>query len=388
MVEIHKTTKCETTPPTTSFLPSTLFKTAAITAVASSIPKVASSINIQTVNDGGIAAPKTSHSFSSIGEFSFQTLSRFTDLWKSFTESAFDSNQSVAGSSVEVLSECSSQVSQTSQSSIEVLDSSRKPSEERRISIVPSLDTIEDDGPKNVLDETLKKPEELKPKVVLSIGSVNLTESSSSGSVCESVVTAYEHSGSKKSGMETSLDNIYKTSSMLLSKTPKPKSESESEQAANNHKAIQYNNDDLSIIDHRVKLFLYQNVLEDNEEKLMWLVKTLVIEDDASSSGVPFMALIVMSQKKVYILRIVGDESEEISKWLKKVSMNSIDRIESIQEITSKLGFTFTLKSSARIHLLLQDHNLTDRLRIHISTSSKLNNCDVRPPLLTLNLFL
>lgn len=282
------------------------------------------------------------------------------------------------------MSESSSQVSQTSQSSIEVIDStfnSRKPSEERRISIVPTLDTIEDDGQRNeeaVLDETLtssalmkKSDDEVKAKVVLSIGNVNLTESSSSGSVCESVVTAYEH---KKEKVESGFDGIFKSSSILLSKTPKPKRESETVQSH----PIQYNYDDLSVVDHRVKLFLFQNILEENDEKLMWIVKTLVIEDDPTSTGVPFFSLVVMSTKKIYVLKTVGEEGEEIASWLKKSQMFTIDRIEKISEIASKAGFTFSLKSKSAVHLLLPDQNVTDRLRIHITTSSELH--------LTLNL--
>ena len=290
---------------------------------------------------------------------------------------------------MEVLSECSSQasqVSQTSQSSIEVIDSSytsKRQSEERRISIAPSLDTIEDDATKNeTLDETLttsaimkKSAELMKQKVIMTIGNINLTESSSSGSVCESVVTAYDNGRKKeKTSSEekltdsgSGLDGIFKTSSILLSKTPKPRKESEVVQFI----PIHYNYDDLSIVDHRVKLHLFQNVLEENDEKLIWLVKCLVIEDEVNSSGNPFSALVVMSTKKIYVLKIIGDESEDISSWLKKSLVCTIDKIEAIREISSKIGFTFITKSKISIHLLLQDHNVTDRLRIHITTSSK-----------------
>lgn len=256
---------------------------------------------------------------------------------------------------------------------------SRKPSEERRISQIPSLDTIDDDQKhdENVLDETLtasavmKKAENLaKSKVVLSIGNVNLTESSSSGSVCESVVTAYEHSSGKKekhSSSEGGLDGIFKTSSLLLSKTPKPRKETELPQSH----PIQYNNEDMSILDHRVKLYLFQNVFEANDEKLIWLIKCLVIEDEANSTGRPQYSLVVMSTKKVYVLRIVGAESDDIASWLKKTFVGSIDRIEEIRAIPWKAGFSFVFQSTANIHLLLQDRNVTDRLRSHITTSSK-----------------
>lgn len=255
----------------------------------------------------------------------------------------------------------------------------RKPSEERRISQAPSLDTIEDDLQKSredALDETLtasalmKKSDEMKSKVILSIGNVNLTESSSSGSICESVVTAYEHNGKKKakSSSTTSLDGIFKTSQTLLSKAPKPRTETAIPQIH----PIQFNYEDLSIVDHRVKLFLFQNVLEENDEKLMWLVRCLVIEDDVTSSGQPYFGLVVMSTKKLYILKIVGDEGEDVASWLRKSFTNGVDRIDSIREIPSKVGFSFMFNSNINIHLLLQDQNLSDRLYTHMTTSSNI----------------
>ncbi|CRK93086.1 CLUMA_CG006583, isoform A [Clunio marinus] len=371
VIEIHKTTKCETSPPKT-FLSGNFFSSTTSSTAQGTIQKTASSISIEKKGDaatgGGI--PKTSHSFSSI-------------------ESAFDSNQSVAGSSVEVLSECSSQmsqISQTSQSSIEVLDSihgSRKPSEERRILQKPTLDTINDNGQKHdesPLNETLTSSTEmkndLKSKTLMNLANVNLTESSSSGSVCESIVTTYEKGKqSEKSTTEgdkpneSKLEGIFKSSSILLSKTQRKESESEPNFLAN---PIHYNYEDLSVVDHRVKLYLFQNILEENDEKLMWLVKTLVIEDDAGANGKPFYSLVIMSTKKIYVLKIIGEETEDIGSWLKKVMFHSIDRIETIHEIVDKLGISFVFKSKAKIHLLLPDQHVTDRLTKHITTSSKL----------------
>lgn len=218
-----------------------------------------------------------------------------------------------------------------------------------------------------------KSTEMLKPKVILSIGNINLTESSSSGSVCESVVTAYEpnarkmeKSSSDEKSTETSLEGVFATSSILLSKTPKPKRESE----PSHFHPIQFNNEDLSIVDHRVKLHLFQNVLEENDEKLMWLVKCLVIEDEATSQGDPVPSLVIMSTKKIYLLKVIGTENEDIGSWLKKSMSCSINRIVTVREISTKAGFSFILKSKTNIHLLLPDQNVTDRLFVHITTSS------------------
>lgn len=276
-------------------------------------------------------------------------------------------------------------MSHESQSSIEVLDNhgSRKPSEERRISTAPSLDTIDDDGHKNetsTLEMTLteeekeeeRKFEELdKPKVILSIGNVNLTESSSSGSVCESVCTAYEQNGRKKSSIEESksslspLESIFKTSSMLLSKTVVKKEETM------NHpmRPIDYNYEDLSKVDHRLKLHIFQNVLEDNDEKFMWLLKCVVIDGELS---MPYVAIIVMSTKKIYILKIIGVESEDIGSWLKKSMITVIDQIDTIRAIPFECGLSFVTKTNLSFHLLLRDSKLSAVLQKHITTSSKL----------------
>lgn len=295
-----------------------------------------------------------------------------------FIESAFDSNQSVAGSSVEILSECSSShISHTSQSSIEVLD--RKPSEERRISTAPSLDTIDDDNTKlhqAILENTLvdstddKKVIEEQPKMV--IGNVNLTESSSSG---ESVQTAYEQNGRKKKSDSQSedmpksspLESIFKTSQFLLSKSKKKEAEPFSSHPS---KPIQYNYEDLSVLDHRLKLFCFQNVLDDNDEKIMWLVKCIIVEENLNYN--PTLALLLMTTRKIYILKICGDEHEDIATWIQKCPVSfSIDNVEMIQSLPFANGLSFNIKNSTKFHVILRDDYLSTILQKHISTSSK-----------------
>lgn len=283
----------------------------------------------------------------------------------------------MAGSSVEILSECSSShVSQTSQSSIEILDpfGSRKPSEERRVSTAPSLDTIDDKLQECILENTLvsstddKKVVEEQPKAV--IGNVNLTESSSSG---ESVQTAYEQNGKKKSDSQeeelpksSPLESIFKQSQMLLSKSKKKESDPVSSHPS---KPIQYNYDDLSILDHRLKLYCFQNVL-DNDDKILWLVKCIIVEENLNYN--PKLALLLMTTRKFYILKICGDEQEDITTWIQKSSVsNSIDNVEMIQALPFSNGFTFKINNATKFHVILRDDNLSTILQKHITTSSK-----------------
>lgn len=284
----------------------------------------------------------------------------------------------MAGSSVEILSECSSShISHTSQSSIEVLD--RKPSEERRISTAPSLDTIDDDNTKlqeaileNILVDSTddKKVIEEQPKMV--IGNVNLTESSSSG---ESVQTAYEQNGRKKKSDSQSeempksspLESIFKTSQLLLSKSKKKEAEPVSSHPS---KPIQYNYEDLSVLDHRLKLFCFQNVLDDNDEKIMWLVKCIVVEENLNFN--PTLALLLMTTRKIYILKICGDEHEDINTWIQKSPVSfSIDNVEMIQALPFDNGLSFNIKNSTKFHVILRDDYLSTILQKHITTSSE-----------------
>jgi hypothetical protein len=67
VIAIHKTTKCEASPPKTSFLAGSLFMP--LTALTAMPAVAASSINIDKKSDDSSGSiPKTSHSFSSIGE--------------------------------------------------------------------------------------------------------------------------------------------------------------------------------------------------------------------------------------------------------------------------------------------------------------------------------
>ena len=308
-----------------------------------------------------------------------------------FAESAFDSNQSVAGSnSVEVLSEEDSS-SQTSLSSIEVLDSifgSRKHSEDRRISQVPSLETIDDNLSRvyeqESFTETLtasaiaKKATDNKIKAVLEIGNINLTESSSSGSVCDSVCTTYEQSDKGKMSDSTKqitvekersskLEGLFKSTNMLMSKTPKSKRGPETP-VNHPYEPIQYNYEDLSIVDHRIKLHIFQNVLEDNDEKLNWIVRGLLIEDEAS---VPNFGIVIMSTKKFYVMKIDGIENEDVGSWMKRSFVNSLDKMEYIQMLPYRMGLTFWMRGNFGVHLLLQDESVVQKLMSHINTSSK-----------------
>lgn len=70
---------------------------------------------------------------------------------------------------------------------------------------------------------------------------------------------------------------------------------------------------DFSSVDHRLKLFLYQNIFEDDGEHLKWLVKGKIFNDNnsqpsQSSESAIVSGIFVMSTTKFYVLQIVRNE--------------------------------------------------------------------------------
>lgn len=131
-------------------------------------------------------------------------------------------------------------ISNPSQSSIEVLDpnivqsASRKTSEERRISQIPNLQTIDDDlsqsqsfierefkqllaerqQAKTTTSTTSTPATTMEPKTK-TLAQVQLTESSSSGSVTDSICTTYEQQG-KQTQDEKSRETTSKAEDIIL----------------------------------------------------------------------------------------------------------------------------------------------------------------------------
>lgn len=123
-------------------------------------------------------------------------------------------------------------------------------------------------------------------------------------------------------------------------------------------------------VDHRLKLYLYQNIFEDNNEHLKWLVKGLLFSDVANCdpNGNLQPAIFVMSTTKWYVLHIVGQESDDVGKWLKRQTFGTIDRVEMARVLPWKVGITFSIKFLGNIHLILQDIMRTDSLLLFFAS--------------------
>lgn len=314
------------------------------------------------------------------------------------SESSFDSNQSVAGSAVgdrdvdfqgnesdiEILSN-------PSQSSIEVLDShysSRKHSEERRV--FPSLpgtvtdlslpvyplvnretlifeltgssnvaDNVQLPGTSKINTEAISEGTQtiLNPSInknqdkVAALKNAPLTESSSSGSVTDSICTAYENqtsddNGDKNNGKKkkkTGKSDDVKASDLTTEpkddkggeSSDKPKTlpsakldvamigsmfnqllqfrNKSSMQETNERQSpiepYKYSYDDFSSVDHRLKLYLYQHIFDD-EAELKWLVRGRIYDENFTDPTLSsFLGLFVISTTKFYVLKAEKEET-------------------------------------------------------------------------------
>ncbi|XP_058820320.1 uncharacterized protein LOC131682671 isoform X2 [Topomyia yanbarensis] len=362
--------------------------------------------------------------------------------------SSCDSNRSVAGSTnserdrdVDLLGNESDIeiLSNPSQSSIEVLDRgfhpSRKHSEERKTLQLPELDTTNDDSfnmsttlisqetstndliakvseafnkaidkedtpliaplqSDNEANSTPKPNQSVLQHKKAFLVTANLTESSSSGSVTDSVCTAYESNQDQKqsttseesvdsdkakkdhqsenvvtspstkgenSVISTMLGGLFQSTNMLMSKTPKlNKMESTLKLS---FEPIRYSYTDYANVDHRLKLYLYQNLFEDSNESLKWLVSCVIFDENQLEEWpTGFDGLFIMSTTKFYVMKKIAAESDDPSTWMRKHLSGTIDRVGIAQVLPWKIGMKFVISAVGGIHIILQDILRTDSL--------------------------
>lgn len=127
--------------------------------------------------------------------------------------------------------------------------------------------------------------------------------------------------------------------------------------------------------DHRLKLYLYQHIFEDANEQLKWLVKGCLYNDAVKSDPDAKLqpAIFVMSTTKWYVLNIIGKESDDVTKWLKRDAFGTINRVEIVRVLPWKVGITFTIKNYGNIHFFLQDIMRTDTLLLFFASELTIN---------------
>ncbi|XP_030377461.1 serine/threonine-protein kinase 11-interacting protein [Scaptodrosophila lebanonensis] len=367
------------------------------------------------------------------------------------SQCSFDSNQSVVGSSnterdLEFRANESDVdiISNPSQSSIEVLDpncaqtSSRKTSEERRISQIPHLQTIDDVGTntQSFIDRefgamlaeqaaavAFTSNQEATPKVK-SLAHVQLTESSSSGSVTDSICTAYDQQATKEkqpqqkqqaqptgddivlqnmllsepinnnnnnnpelsgsnangsakkedAGLSSRFGALFQSTNLLMSSSKKL-IEAEAAPVTNLSQPYKFNYTNFNDIDHRLKLYFYQSKFEENGEHFKWLARGRIYNEQTQ---VLCDGLVVMSTCKCYLMEAFAPPHDDVTKWLRQVISVTMDRLESVQVLPWKMGLSFALRDWGSFLLLLQDIIRTDSLLLYFANATLPTQCELK----------
>ncbi|KAL7740637.1 hypothetical protein ACLKA6_000014 [Drosophila palustris] len=372
------------------------------------------------------------------------------------SQCSFDSNQSVVGSSnterdLEFRANESDVdiISNPSQSSIEVLDpnlvqsASRKTSEERRISQMPNLETINDDlsqthsfmerefgqilaARTNPSTEESLRTEHTMAKAK-TLAQVQLTESSSSGSVTDSICTTYEQQGKNQQsqekiqspatseavvlhnmllvessgnsshqlnynnnnneltgvnanghlkkaedvGLSSMFGALFQSTNVLMSSSKKL---IESEASASGIQPYKFNYSDFNDIDHRLKLYFYQTKFKEVGEHFKWLAKGRIYNEQTQTLR---DGLLVVSTCKCYLMEAYAPPQDDVSKWLRQVISVTVNRLTRIQCLPWKLGLSFALRDWGNFVLLLQDMLRTDSLLLYLADNPLTSECEV-----------
>ncbi|XP_073823890.1 uncharacterized protein isoform X2 [Musca autumnalis] len=451
---------------------------------ASIVEELPTSIVPLKVED--VAGIEVADDTNSIGSATSLNESSCSKITTTNSESSFNSNQSLVGSSntdrdLDFKTNGESDIdiiSNPSQSSIEVLDqfSSRKTSEERRICHIPNLETIDDQSYTqtflerefdNMINYARKdKPEEYPEAITVpakespqqptaltdvaqqqqqhqdeqqdvktkkssttTLLQQNLTESSSSGSVTDSICTAYEQQGKtadvtnqflQQEAKQESNSNIVgetkkdesnngglsmfgalmQSTSILMSSSKKlidteklsniqsgtvlpPPTTNNTKTTSTttnlnsslNSRAFKFNYTDFNDIDHRLKLYFYQTKFEEKDEHFKWIVKGRIYNENTKQLC---DGCVVMSTCKLYLMQFFSEENDDVSKWLKPIVACTVDRLESIQLLPWKIGLVFQLRNWGGFLLLLQDILRTDSLMLFFANNSLPSNCDLQ----------
>ncbi|KAL6424267.1 hypothetical protein ACFW04_009830 [Cataglyphis niger] len=270
-------------------------------------------------------------------------------------------------------------LSNPSQSSIEILDETLKanatPSrkqEEKHTAIAPSLITIPDATPMMA----------------------GLTESSSSGSLTDSICTAYENkvakltNDTKSYSSEKEIAPVTNLTSMLGGLLQSIKIGSNKilrgEEASSFFGSdVQYSYTDFSSIDHRIKLHIILNIFEHENEEVVFLLKAQILMHSMQET---FSGCLVLSTSKVYILRIDGPEGEDPQRWLHKEMSWTTDRLRSFISLPYKQGILIELQqpsktsedlSTITVLCILQDFQRTSNFLFYITDLQLPSSCEV-----------
>lgn len=196
---------------------------------------------------------------------------------------------------------------------------------------------------------------------------LNLTESSSSGSITDSVCTAYEQtveveehkpvmqdietvvSADKKPG--NLFDGILKTFSNKMDgikiKSVDP---------------FNFSTTTFHQMDHRLQIYVYQNVFLESNEKFICVIRCRFFDDFMKLTRSAEDSIIVMSNKKIYVFLVVGEEHDDPQQWLRLITRVDLAELTTVGVLPFDIGLRFSFFSKSTIgdwNLITKDQSHT-----------------------------
>ncbi|RXG69700.1 Serine/threonine-protein kinase 11-interacting protein [Armadillidium vulgare] len=92
--------------------------------------------------------------------------------------------------------------------------------------------------------------------------------------------------------------------------------------------------DDFTAVDHRLKLYCEVFLFTEHQEVLQGLFKAVVSTEDET----PFLGVLAISNRKIYILRITSEENDSPQEWLEVNVICYLEEVPSLYTVLHKQG--------------------------------------------------
>ncbi|XP_071522690.1 uncharacterized protein [Panulirus ornatus] len=136
---------------------------------------------------------------------------------------------------------------------------------------------------------------------------------------------------------------------------------------------IQYSYEDFSDVDHRLKLHCEVLLFHEPGEQLLGLVKAVLLVKGGRRE---FQGLLVISNKKLYILEIVAQEDDSPQTWLELCSSHKLSDVDTIHSLYQRQGLALSVGDKVLLVSLADSHRANCFFNFF---SELLDDCSITP---------
>ncbi|KAG7176525.1 Serine/threonine-protein kinase 11-interacting protein-like 1 [Homarus americanus] len=136
---------------------------------------------------------------------------------------------------------------------------------------------------------------------------------------------------------------------------------------------IRYSYEDFADVDHRLKLYCEVLLFHEPGEQLLGLVKAVLLIKGGRRE---FQGLLVISNKKLYILEIVAQEDDSPQAWLELCSSYNLSDVGTIHSLYQRQGLALSLADTILMISLADSHRANCFFNFF---SELLDECGINP---------